>query len=59
MFLVVDDDAESSQSNVAVVVINFETIDNPPVLDLNGPQQPGRDHSETYVEGNNPIQVES
>lgn len=52
-FVVVDDDEESGQSNPAIVMINFQSIDNPPVLDLNGPQQPGRDNWVTFVEGGN------
>lgn len=55
--MVVDNDEDSGQSNPAVVVVNFESIDNPPMLDLNGPQQPGRDNTVTYVEGSDPAMV--
>ena len=54
-FVVVDE--LSDQSEPAVVTVNFQSIDNPPVLDLNGPQQPGRDISVTYVEESDPIMV--
>ena len=56
-FIVVDNDEASEQSNPASVVINFESIDNPPILDLNGPQQPTRDNAVTFVEGSDPIMV--
>lgn len=52
-----DADEDSGQSNTAMVIINFESIDNPPVLDLNGPQLPGRDYSVSYAEGSNPVMV--
>ena len=55
--VVVDTDEESGQSNTAMVTINFESIDNPPVLDLNGPQSPGRDNSVSYAEESDPVMV--
>lgn len=50
-------DEEGGQSPPAMVVINFESIDNPPVLDLNGPQEAGRDYQTSYLEGNDSISV--
>ena len=50
-------DEEGGQSLPATVIINFESIDNPPVLDLNGPQEAGRDYTATYLEGNDSTPV--
>ena len=56
-FVVVDSDANSTPSAPATVTINFESIDNPPVLDLNGPQQAGRNYSATFEEETDPVMV--
>lgn len=56
-FVVVDDDEESGQSLPAIVMINFESIDNPPILDLNGAQEPGRDYFTTFLEESDSIMV--
>ena len=37
--------------------INFESIDNPPILDLNGPLQPGTNFVTSFTEGGTPISV--
>ena len=50
-------DEESVPSSPATVTINFRSIDNPPVVDLNGPQQSGRDYITTYTEGGAPVMV--
>jgi hypothetical protein len=55
--VVVDTDEDSGQSNTAMVTINFASVEFQPVLDLNGPQQPGRDFSVTYAEGSSPVMV--
>lgn len=44
-------------SQPATATINFNSIDNPPVLDLNGPTQPGNDRSVIYTEGDSPVEV--
>ena len=54
-FIVADE--LSIQSEPAIVTINFQSIDNPPVLDLNGPQRAGRDSSVTFQEESDPIMV--
>ena len=56
-FVVVDSDEDSTVSAPATVTINFDSIDNPPVLDLNGPQQPGSSYSTTFQEGDPFIMV--
>ena len=56
MTFVVSDEG-GSQSNTATARINFESIDNPPVLDLNGPQQAGTSYLATFTEGGLPIPV--
>lgn len=51
-------DELSSQSNVAMATVNFNTIDNPPVLDVNGPSSSGNDNLTTfYTEGGAPVGV--
>lgn len=50
-------DEENEPSPPATVIINFVSIDNPPVLDLNGPQQSGRDYITTFTEGGEPVMV--
>ena len=51
-----DEDVDSTQSDPAVVMINFNHIDNPPVLDLNGPLG-GRDYTSVFTEGADPVMV--
>ncbi len=50
-------DQLGGQSNPATVTINFNTIDNPPVLDLNGPTSPGNNFTTSYTEGGVPVPV--
>ena len=50
-------DQLGGQSQPATATINFNTIDNPPVLDLNGPTSPGNDHTIMYTEGSPAVQV--
>lgn len=50
-------DQLSGQSNVAMATVNFNTIDNPPVLDTNGPASSGNDITTLYTEGNSPVPV--
>lgn len=54
-FVVVDEIGLAS--NGANVILNFNLIDNPPVLDLNGAGVPGNDYQADYREGSVPIQV--
>ena len=44
-------------SNEAMVTVFIQSVDNPPVLDLNGPGATGRNHTISYSEGALPIQV--
>lgn len=50
-------DQLSLPSLPATATINFNSIDNPPVLDLNGPAQPGNDFSVIYTEGDPSVRV--
>ena len=50
-------DIEALGSEPAVVTVFVETVDNPPVLDLNGPSHAGRNHSILYNEGSPAIMV--
>ena len=50
-------DIEGLGSETAVAMVFVQSVDNPPVLDLNGPSQPGRNHSTSYTEGSSPILV--
>ena len=50
-------DELGSQSNTAMATINFESVDNPPILDLNGPLQPGTNFMTLFTEGGMPIPV--
>ena len=54
-FVVID--ALSSQSNPALARVNFEHLDNPPILDLNGETTPGNDFSTVFNEGSSRISV--
>lgn len=56
-FVVVDQ--LGGQSAPATATINFNTIDNPPVLDLNGPALAGNNYMTIYTEGDSPVQVSS
>lgn len=51
------EDIEAELSEAAVATVLFTNVDNPPVLDLNGPLQPGRNHSTTFTEGSPAISV--
>ncbi len=50
-------DELGSQSNSAMATINFESVDNPPILDLNGPLLPGTNFVTSFTEGGMPISV--
>lgn len=50
-------DGSGGQSEPAMVVINFNSVDNPPVLDLNGPREPQRNYSTTFRENSAPVSV--
>ncbi len=50
-------DLLSETSEVAMAIINFGNIDNPPVVDLNGPFVPGRDSFVQFLEGSDPVMV--
>lgn len=54
-FVVID--TIGDQSNLALATINFVNVDNPPVLDLNGPFEPGRNFTTEYLEGADAIKV--
>ena len=56
MTVVVSDEL-GSQSNTAMATINFESVNNPPILDLNGPMQPGTNFMTSFIEGETPIPV--
>ena len=56
MTFIVSDEL-ASQSNTAMATINFESVDNPPILDLNGPLQPGTNFMTSFTEGGTPISV--
>ena len=50
-------DQMGSQSNAAMARINFDSVDNPPILDLNGPLQPGTNYETSFTEGDAAISV--
>lgn len=50
-------DLDGTQSNPATVTVLFTNIDNPPILDLNGPMVPGRNYSAVYLENSDPVSV--
>ena len=50
-------DPEGGQSNIATATIVYNSVDNAPILDLNGPFQPGNDYVTSYTEGETPIPV--
>ena len=50
-------DIDGLGSETAVAMVFVQSVDNPPVLDLNGPSRPGRNHSTSYTEGSSPILV--
>ena len=54
-FVVVDEIGLASQP--AQVILNFNLIDNPPVLDLNGAGVPGGNYSLKYREQSGRVQV--
>jgi len=54
-FVVVDEISLASEP--AQVILNFNLIDNPPVLDLNGAGVPGSNYSFNYMEQAGPVQV--
>ena len=56
MTFVVSDEL-GTQSNTATARIIYSSVDNPPILDLNGPLQPGNDYATTFTEGEPPIPV--
>ena len=54
-FIVVD--SPGAQSNPAVARVNFEHLDNPPILDLNGVTVPGNNFTTQFQEGDTLIAV--
>ena len=56
-FVVIDSEINPAQSADAVATVFFTSVDNPPVLDLNGPTEPGRNDSTQYTEGSQSIAV--
>jgi Notch-like protein len=56
-FVVTDNEIEPQSSAEAVATVLFRSIDNPPILDLNGPSQAGRNYTITYTEGSPAIRV--
>ncbi len=54
-FIVID--LLSQISEEAMATINFASIDNPPVVDLNGPFVPGRGSFVQFFEGTGPVMV--
>lgn len=40
-----------------MATVNFASVDNPPVVDLNGPAQAGRNYTTQYSEGSQPVSV--
>lgn len=50
-------DLLSGTSEGAMATVNFASIDNPPVVDLNGPFVPGRDATVQFLEGADPVMV--
>lgn len=50
-------DELGTQSNTATARIIYSSVDNPPILDLNGPQQSGNDYATTFTEGEPSIPV--
>lgn len=55
--MVYDSEIDSQSSEVAVATVFFTSVDNPPVLDLNGPNQSGRNYSTQYTEESSAVQV--
>ena len=56
-FVVTDNEIEPLLSKEAVATVFLRSVDNPPVLDLNGPDQPGRNYTTSYIEESPAIQV--
>ena len=54
-FIVVD--SPGAQSNPAMAQVNFEHLDNPPILDLNGVTIPGNNFTTQFREGDSLIAV--
>ena len=54
---IIVNDLLATQSNPATITILFTNIDNPPILDLNGPMDPGTNHSTVYRENSEPVFV--
>ncbi len=54
-FVVTDEIGQASAP--ANVILNFNLLDNPPVLDLNGPGVPGNNYATSYSEEAAPVQV--
>ena len=50
-------DPMGAQSNPATATIIYRSVDNPPILDLNGLLQPGNNYVTTFTEGGTPIPV--
>ena len=57
VFVVTDSEIVPQTSEEAVATVFFMSIDNPPVVDLNGPSQHGRNYTTSYTEGAPAIQV--
>ena len=54
-FIVID--SLSAQSNPALARVNFEHLDSPPILDLNGVTTPGNNFTTQFREGDGLISV--
>ena len=50
-------DDSGATSREAFAIINFESVDNPPMIDLNGRSTPGVNFSTVFLEGSDMIPV--
>ena len=50
-------DEFDSISEPAVAFVTFNSTDDPPILDLNGPTLPEMNYSIQYIEGSSPVKV--
>lgn len=56
IFTVIDE--FGSIGNQATAFVTFNSTDDSPILDLNGPIQSGLDYSVQFIEGSAPIKVD-
>ena len=56
-FIVTDNEIDPISSSEAMATVFVQSVDNPPLLDLNGPGLAGRNHSTSYTEGSSAILV--